>query len=203
MQGKIFKNIRKQLNAIEKDKSIYFEYFTMKDLPMSVLQEIQDLIQVWRTQSTSAQKNFVKSVSSIVYDQCKKGSDVKDKLENIHIVLARKSDTRELVCYGIDHLLPYNVIVLTEGKMNYKYTKDYPDLNKLINHFEVTNIVNKYNLDKDKIHFSLDLEIIGKGLPESYLDFKRRLAPNREISFGAMNGKRQGYIMYTNKSSIF
>ena len=210
LAGGRFKNLRKQLNAIENipEKKVNIEYKTMANLPMDDLIAIQNLIEVWRKQSKSAQESYLKSISTIIYEQLQKGNNIKDRLDSVHLTLIKDYNTGELICYGIDHLLPYNVVALSEGKMNYNYTSKYPDLNKLINYFELKNVVEKHNLDKSKVSFTLDMEVLSDikdmELNAGYYNFKRRLAPNKEIYLGSV-GKHKDYIVYpnSNKRSIF
>lgn len=210
LAGKGFKNLRKQLNAIENipEKKVSIEYQTMANLPIGDLIAIQNLIEVWKEQSKSAQEGYLKSISTIIYEQLQKGNNIKEKLDNLHITLIKDYNTGELICYGIDHLLPYNVVALSEGKMNYNYTSKYPDLNKLINYFELKNVVEKHYLDTSKVSFTLDMEVLSDikdmELNAGYYNFKRQLAPNKEIYLGSV-GKHKDYIVYLNSSkrSIF
>lgn len=204
LSGKHFKNIRKQLNKVNKDIEngiIRVEYYTMADIPETVIQDIMTLVHKWKDRNIKGNKN--RSYVRATIDMLTNGhKDDYKAFDNIHIVVIRDIANNKVITYGVDHLLGNNLMVLTEGKFDTDYADEYPDINKLINHFEVKNMVEKCNLDIAKTSFTLDIDTGTEA--DSYYEFKKRLAPNLEILLGkASNKSKNTSVVFSSKKSIF
>ena len=205
LEGKHFKNIRKQLNKVNKDVEdsiLRIEYYTLADIPEAVINDIMALVHKWKGKRVTSKNRYVRAVIDMTTNDYKEHYR---SFKDVHIVAIRHIANNNIITYGVDHLLGNNVIVLTEGKFDTDYAEDYPDINKLINHFEVKNMVEKYNLDIDKATFTLDLDPGNES--QSYYDYKRRLAPCQEVLLGtaSRSNKISKYIsvVFNGKKSIF
>lgn len=202
--GKHFKNIRKQLNKVNKDIEngiLRVEYYTMADIPETVIQDIMTLVHRWKDRNIKGNKkrSYIRATIDMLTNDHK---GYYRAFNNIHIVVIRDITNNKVITYGVDHLLGNNLIVLTEGKFDTDYTDEYPDINKLVNHFEVKNMVEKYNLDIAKTTFTLDIDPGTE--TDSYYDYKKRLAPNLEILLGkASNKSKNTSVVFSSKKSIF
>ena len=202
--GKHFKNIRKQLNKVNKDIEngiLRVEYYTMSDIPETVIQDIMALVHRWKDRNIKGNKkrSYIRATIDMLTNDHR---DYFRNFDTISVVVIRHIQDNKVITYGVDHLLGNNLIVLTEGKFDTDYTEEYPDINKLINHFEVKNMVEKYNLDIAKTTFTLDIDT---GIEaDSYYEYKKRLAPNLEILLGkASNKSKNTSVVFSNKKSIF
>ena len=202
--GKHFKNIRKQLNKVNKDIEndiIRVEYYTMADIPETVIQDIMTLVHKWKDRNIKGNKNrsYVRATIDMLTNDHKEYSR---NFDTISVVVIRDIANNKVITYGVDHLLGNNLMVLTEGKFDTDYADEYPDINKLINHFEVKNMVEKYNLDIAKTSFTLDIDTGTEA--DSYYEYKKRLAPNLEILLGkASNKSKNTSVVFSSKKSIF
>ena len=204
LSGKHFKNIRKQLNKVNKDIEngiLRVEYYTMADIPETVIQDITTLVHKWKDKNIKGNKK--RSYTRATIDMLT--NDHKDDykaFKDINVVIIRHIADNKVITYGVDHLLGNNLIVLTEGKFDTDYADEYPDINKLINHFEVKNMIEKYNIDISKTYFTLDIDS-GKEA-DSYYEYKKRLAPNIEVLLGAVSSKgKKTSVVFSNKKNIF
>ena len=202
--GKHFKNIRKQLNKVNKDIEndiIRVEYYTMADIPETVIQDIMTLVHKWKDRNIKGNKNrsYVRATIDMLTNDHK---EYFRNFDTISVVVIRDIANNKVITYGVDHLLGNNLMVLTEGKFDTDYADEYPDINKLINHFEVKNMVEKYNLDIAKTSFTLDIDTGTEA--DSYYEYKKRLAPNLEILLGkASNKSKNTSVVFSSKKSIF
>lgn len=204
LSGKHFKNIRKQLNKVNKDIEsgiLQIEYYTMADIPETVIQDIMALVHRWKDRNIKGNKkrSYIRATIDMLTNDHR---DYFRNFDTISVVVIRHIQDNKVITYGVDHLLGNNLIVLTEGKFDTDYADEYPDINKLINHFEVKNMVEKYNLDIAKTTFTLDIDTGVEA--DSYYEYKKRLAPNLEILLGkASNKSKNTSVVFSSKRSIF
>lgn len=204
LAGKKFKEIRKQLNKLEADIAegkIRIERVRLKDITKDKIKDISYLVKKW-TEQKKAQGadnigfNGILTNSTTFWRKC---NEFYNTPENAHLtnnisgVFIYDNKTDKLICYGIDELGYKGLGLMVEGKLDYEYSKIYPDLNKVINHYEAKHLVETFNVSPDEMRFTLLPEKLHK---EGYINFKHNIAHNIQIEKGNYNINGSGYIVY-------
>ena len=204
LSGKKFKEMRKQLNKLETDIAdgkIRIERVRLKDINKDKIKDISYLVKKW-TEQKKAQGadnigfNGILTNSTTFWRKC---NEFYNAPENAHLtnnisgVFIYDNKTDKLICYGIDELGYKGLGLMVEGKLDYEYSKIYPDLNKVINHYEAKHLVETFNVNPDYMRFTLLGEYLHK---TGYISFKNSVAHNVSYLKGNLLQTGAGFIVY-------